>query len=52
MYQNGYDELKINSVREDELLNEIDKLNKRINGLEAINKSYELRMKNNILKFR
>ena len=36
MYQNAYGELKINSIREEELLNEIDKLKKEINFLEAL----------------
>lgn len=44
IYQNGYGELKINSVREDELLNEIDKLNKTINSLKAINGWYKTKL--------
>jgi hypothetical protein len=42
MYEDAYDELKINSIREEELLNEIDKLRKQIKILEA---------SNNFLKF-
>ncbi|GAA3611566.1 hypothetical protein Q4Q39_04980 [Flavivirga amylovorans] len=38
MYQNAYGELKINSYREDELLNEIDKLNKEVNFIKSLNK--------------
>jgi hypothetical protein len=44
MYQNAYGELKINSFREDELLNEIDKLNKKIDLLEAHNNLLETRL--------
>lgn len=44
MYQNGYEELRINSVREDELLNEIERQRKKINFLEVVNKSLEVRL--------
>jgi hypothetical protein len=37
LYKNAYGALKINSYREDELLNEIDHLKKEINFLKAHN---------------
>jgi hypothetical protein len=41
MYQNAYGGLKINSIREEELLYEIEKLRKKINLLEAQNNFLE-----------
>jgi len=36
MYQNAYGEIRINSFREDELLAKIDKLEKKVNLLQAV----------------
>jgi hypothetical protein len=44
IYQNAYGELKINSYREDELLNEIDQLKKKVNLLESLNKVLEVQL--------
>lgn len=44
IFQNAYGELQINPIREQELLNEINKLEKKINLLEAQNKFLEARI--------
>jgi hypothetical protein len=44
IYENAYGELKINSIREEELLNEIEKLKRKINFLEAHTNFLETRI--------
>lgn len=44
IYQNAYGKLKINSYREDELLNEIDQLKKKVDLIESHNKFLDIQL--------
>lgn len=52
MYQHAYGELRINSIREEELLNEIDKLEKEINLLKATKSFQDTLLESNALGLR
>ncbi|MBU3821255.1 hypothetical protein KO566_04215 [Flavobacteriaceae bacterium XHP0103] len=51
MYEDAYDELKINSIREEELLYEIDKLRKQVRLLETLNDNLKIRVESKKIMF-